>query len=596
MIDVRLSKPRPLRPLDRPAAFEGGILGERCERNRRNLFERIDVGALARVFVGTHGEGYAEPEFAGKYVDTAVALARGQGREEYLDRARTVVESIIKHQRRDGYLGTYRRGLEFASFSVWNQQFAIRALLAWHGATADSRALDAACRCADYLIREFTRRDGPDPSGRASGRDLLDAGNQGIQHSCILVDLARLFAATGRKRYLDFCLAIVDRWERSNLRLVSRAERWFSIGCVKAAEMLICYQGLVELSRVTGERAFLDAAAKYWETIRRSQIGITGNGSLAENWWMRGNRPTRLTNELLPNENCVAVCWMKLSAMLLEATGDARYADAFERTLLNHLLGSQAIDGSDFSYYQGLEGRKVHVTSRGAYSCCRYRGMNMLARLGQHVVYSGEAGAAVALYATSRARVTTAGGETEIAQETDYPRTGRVRIVVRPERDARFELRLRQPAWSPKATVRVNGERVAATLGADGFLRIVRRWRSAGDVCELDLAMPVETLRAVIDDRDCVAFLYGPLVLAAECRGTVPTCRDARTLFESIEIDSRRKPRPVALTRAEPMVQFTASAHPCSVTLVDYASAGSFDPARDRFRVWIPAAKRSKHT
>jgi len=217
-------------------------------------------------------------------------------------------------------------------------------LLAWHAVTRDANALRCARRCAGYIISNFTRRGGP---------DLLRAGNQGIQHSCILPQIAQLYALTGDRAHLEFCDYIVRRWEASNLRLLSGADRYFSIGCLKAAEMLICYQGLVELYRVTRRKAYVEAAVKYWHCILRTQIGITGNGSISETWWMVGGRPALLTNDIHPNENCVAVCWMKLSNYLLTHSGDAAYADQFEKTLYNHLLGSQALDGSDFSYYQG---------------------------------------------------------------------------------------------------------------------------------------------------------------------------------------------------------------------------------------------------
>jgi hypothetical protein len=43
------------------------------------------------------------------------------------------------------------------------------------------------------------------------------------------------------------------------------------------------------------------------------------------------------------------------------------------------------------------------------------------------------------------------------------------------------------------------------------------------------------------------------------------------------------------------MVRFTAKGRyrgaQQDITLVDYASAGSLDPAVDRFMVWIPAAE-----
>ena len=469
--------PLRLRPMvPGSTVLTGSILKARFDRNVANLFERIDVQALRQVYSGEHDPSYAEPEFCGKYVDTAVRLAGHLGRRDYLDRAAGVVQAMIAGQRGDGCLATYRAGAEFEGFGVWNQQFTIRGLLAFHEATGDRAALTAACRCADFLVASLTREGGP---------DLLNAGNQGIQHSCILADMARLAAATGNGAYLDFCLHIVDRWEASNLRLVSSADRYFAIGCVKAAEMLICYQGLCELARAAGDKRYVQAAGKYWDCIRRTQIGLTGCGSLAENWWMVGGQPAYLGNSVHPNENCVAVSWMKLSAMLLRATGEGAYGDAFEQTLLNHLLGSQATDGHDFSYYQGLIGRKVHFTSAGSYSCCRYRGMNLLADLPAHVVLLADDGPAVNLFTPSVSTVPFGPAQVRLTQRTDYPRTGRVELDVELEQKLEFCLRMRMPAWCPKCEIEVDGQK-SATQSEDGFLCLRRPWPAGKSTVAMD--------------------------------------------------------------------------------------------------------------
>ncbi len=306
---------------DGQTKVRGGILRDRLAANENGLFNRIDPEALARVYATEYDSGYAEPEFGGKYLDTAVALWHATGREKYLANARKVVDSIKANQRSDGYLGTYRRGIEFESFGIWNAQFTIRGLLSYYEATGDREALQRACRGADFLVANFTRQGGP---------DFLSCNNENIQHSCLLVDMARLYALTGKRSYRDFCRYIVDRWEHSNnLRLVSRAADCLGLGCKKAAEMLICYQGLAEYYGATGEAKYLKAAEAYWESVRATQIGPTGNGSVGE-CWQPDPRDSLLRQDMNPNENCVAVCWMKLSALLLQYTGNGRYADEIE--------------------------------------------------------------------------------------------------------------------------------------------------------------------------------------------------------------------------------------------------------------------------
>ena len=142
---------------------------------------------------------------------------------------------------------------------------------AWFRITASrgtKRALNAAMRCADYLAENFLRRG-------TGGPDLLDTINQGIQHSCMLYHIAALYEVAPKPQYLDLCNYIVQRWESSTLRLVSRPAV-MRISCLKAIEMLICYQGLVELGRISHKPEYAEAAARYWQDVLRSQIGPAG--------------------------------------------------------------------------------------------------------------------------------------------------------------------------------------------------------------------------------------------------------------------------------------------------------------------------------
>lgn len=316
----------------------GGVLHDRSIKNLENLFLKIDVEEMENVYVGEHEAFYAEPEFCGKYLDTACQLYQTTGDQEILDRAHRVVESIRKNQRVDGYLGTYKKGLEFdVTFSVWNEQFTIMGLVSYFQTTGDQAALDAATRCADFIAETYLKPDGP---------ELLRAMHQGTQNSCILIEVARLYRITSKQLYLDFCNYIIEQWEASTLKFISLPQGkpfpFSTIGCFKAAEALICYRGILELYRIVEDPGFLAAATKYWEVINNWQIGITGNGSIGEFWNYTGGAKTPISSNLLPNENCVAVCWMNLAMDLLSLPGESRFADAMEQTLYNHPRGTSS--------------------------------------------------------------------------------------------------------------------------------------------------------------------------------------------------------------------------------------------------------------
>ncbi len=107
-------------------------------------------------------------------------------------------------------------------------------------------------------------------------------------------------------------------------------------------------------------------------------------------------------------------------------------------------------------------------------------------------------------------------------------------ITVNPEKEGKFNLRLRIPGWArneaipgdlytftgsdeEKYVIRVNGEDYNATV-TDGYASVSRKWKK-GDKIELLLPMPVRTVTAdsrVKDDNDKYAIQRGPLIFCAE--------------------------------------------------------------------------------
>src|SRR6185503_19127252 len=63
-----------------------------------------------------------------------------------------------------------------------------------------------------------------------------------------------------------------------------------------------------------------------------------------------------------------------------------------------------------------------------------------------------------------------------LRQEENYPRSGRVRVVVEPERTQSFPLFLRVPYWSRKTEVQVNGQPVQK-IEPGTYLEIDRKWK-----------------------------------------------------------------------------------------------------------------------
>ena len=96
----------------------------------------------------------------------------------------------------------------------------------------------------------------------------------------------------------------------------------------------------------------------------------------------------------------------------------------------------------------------------------------------------------VHLFGPGKASFTLAhAGTVALEQVTAYPFDGAIRIRVACEREARFTIFVRIPAWASKAAIEVNGVAFPCVAAPGSYAAIERRWRS-GDEFLLNLPMP----------------------------------------------------------------------------------------------------------
>jgi hypothetical protein len=101
-----------------------------------------------------------------------------------------------------------------------------------------------------------------------------------------------------------------------------------------------------------------------------------------------------------------------------------------------------------------------------------------------------------------------------LALKTEYPLSEEIALeLTELKRPQTFALALRIPAWCDKAALSVNG-RTTTPMRVDGYAVLKRRWKS-GDIVRLTLPMQ-QRVEPMADDPGQIAFLHGPLVLAAD--------------------------------------------------------------------------------
>src|SRR5207237_3955626 len=125
--------------------------------------------------------------------------------------------------------------------------------------------------------------------------------------------------------------------------------------------------------------------------------------------------------------------------------------------------------------------------------CCPPNAGRIIAESANFAYTKSDRGVSIVLYGGSHLDTTLADGtRVRLAQETNYPWDGEVRITI--ESAGEFSLMLRIPPWAKEASILINGQ--SAGEPQPGTFHELRRAWSAGDAIELSLPMPVRVLEA----------------------------------------------------------------------------------------------------
>ena len=291
-----------------------------------------------------------------------------------------------------------------------------------------------------------------------------------------------LYRLTGEPRYLDFCKYILRAWEQPNgpkiISTLLTAKRVDKVGNGKAYEMLSCLNGALEYYRTVGDRKLLEACLNAWQDIVDHRLYLTGAASYRE--FFRDDFDLPNVNNV--GETCVTVTWLQFNAQLLRLTGEARFAEQLEKVVLNQLFGAQCPDGSAWGYYVQMQGKKPYSGTLDGH-CCLSSGPRGVSLIPTFALSTDADGVVVNLYDEGAAKLQLRDGTpVTVTTETKYPSDGRIRITLSPEHKKSFALKLRIPAWCQSPDLRVNGKKVKAEPGPDGYVALRQEWKQGDQV------------------------------------------------------------------------------------------------------------------
>ena len=590
----------PVRGQDRLAAAKSselnGFIGSRLNNSYEKRILGQDAPYLVEPFRNRNETSLWQSEFWGKWFTSAVLAYKYKPSPELKQKLDATVKDLISTQTADGYIGNYKSENRLEQWDIWGRKYCMLGLLDYHSLTGDKKSLQAARKLADHLIEELRNGDGL----------IVTKGNyRGMAASSVLEPICQLYSLTKDKKYLSFAEDIVTQWEssngpqllsKSNIDVANRFARpanWYSYEQgQKAYEMMSCYEGLLDLYRLTGKPEYKAAVEKTWQNIEDTEINIAGSGASTEMWFGGKGLQTAPVNHY--QETCVTVTWIKLSHQLLRLTGEAKYADAVEQSYYNALLGSMSADGAHWAKYTPLNGHRMPGSGQCGMNlnCCEASGPRGLFNLPQHVVMKSADGLYVNYFIEGRYVLNTPSGrKLELVQETNYPKSGKIDLLVNLVKAEDLLVYVRIPGWSKTNKIKVNGEEITGVVAGE-YAVLKRNWKQ-GDKISLELDMRGRVVH-MGDKPQYAAILCGPVVLTRDASlpggsmGAIvnPGAKGGYVNLEPVAHDGLNYWLQYRLTYS-PESYKESGDKPVTIDLCDYASAGNNEQGT-LYCTWLP--------
>ncbi|MGC3960943.1 MAG: glycoside hydrolase family 127 protein [Verrucomicrobiota bacterium] len=472
----------------------------------------------------------------------AYAIAPSEYFRRNLDR---VIDIIAKAQREDGYIHTpvLVRQLngdtnaapfqDRQNFEMYNMGHLFTTACVHHQATGQTNLLAVAIRAADFLYRTFA-----ESTPEAARSSVCPSHYMGI------IDLYR---ETGDQRYLDLAKKFFEVRSQTtdggddNQDRISFEKQTTAMGHAVRANYL--YAGATDLFMETGDTNLWRPLEPIWRDLTEKKMYITGGcGALFDGASPYGAKDQKnitrthqayghnyeLPNTTAHNETCANIGNVLWNWRMFLATGEARFVDVAELALYNSVLSGMSLDGTNFFYVNPLrttdplpvELRWQHQRVPYVSSfCCPPNLVRTIAGSAQFTYAKSKDTIWVNLYGASELETELPGiGKVKLAQETEYPWNGHVRIKIVSPPEKELALKLRIPSWAKSASIRTNRRPANTSLKPGGYHEIRRIW-NRDDIVDLDLQMDTELIEAnplVEETLGQVAVKRGPIVYCLE--------------------------------------------------------------------------------
>lgn len=577
---------------------EDGLLGERVDLWRNNrLWNIAESGYLINGFETRPGTHPWQGEHLGKWLHAATIAYKISGDEKIKEKMDELVERLLATQLPDGYLGTYAEEGRFmnvmgspdpdlladdiepvkknAAIAAWNKQkygwdtwtfrYNMYGLLFYEKCFPNSEIVDACKKMADLLIDTYG----------VEKYDLTQYGSRkGISATTLLESIMMLYERTSEHKYLNFAEEIVAMSENNpSLRLMGTLLDGGSVvhpGEGKGYQLMANLLGYVRLYQATGNEKYLQTVLHGWEEISTKHLLVNG-GPWSRHMPYNGNGECfAYTEAFHPEkivvEGCCDATWIQLNTHLFELTGDAKYFNEAEVTLINNVYQHQHIDGIQWCYMTIPKQERPKYESR--FHCCGSSEPRGLEIYSDHLCgVSGEKLSVNTLFPAT-IQLTEQFGSGTMTIKGDFPFESSAEIHLETLKGKTFTLEFRLPKNSSLKNVTVNGENVEAKQNKNGFMEMDRKWKK-GDVVSVDFEYKLKAhIQVGEEGGKWIAFTNGPIALSQK----IDKMPDDEP-FSNLGIEEGRDAAQILVKSLTSDLVFTIKG--TDITLIPYYQTGS---------------------
>jgi DUF1680 family protein len=520
--DVRLLDGSPFKhAMDIDGAY---MLNLSADKLLSRFYKNSGLQPKDSAYGGWESEGLSGHTL-GHYLSACAMMYASTGNMRFKQRADYIVDELAKCQaaRKIGYVGAIpnedsifykvQRGeIKSGGFDLnggWSPWYTVHKVMAGlvdaYLYCDNNKALDVVKKMADWTGAIVN------PLTDDQRQKMLKCEYGGMNDV-----LANIYAITGEKKYLDLSYKFYDDFVMQPLaegKPDPLAGKHSNTNIPKAI-------GSARQYELTSSKSDATIAERSWDILANHHAYVTGGNG---NYEYLGE-PDKLNNALSDNttESCCAYNMLKLTGRLFTWQPSARLGDYFERTLFNDILASQNPNNAMMLYFEPLRmgGKKYYSDSFNTFTCCVGSGMENHTKYTEDIYFEGADGS---LYVNLFIPSTLNWKEKNITvtQTTSYPESNTISIVISTKKSIAFPVLIRYPWWTKEAaTIKINGKVIQAKKNEQGFIVVNQKWNN-NDKIEVAFDMSLYT-ESMPDNKDRVALLYGPLVLAGNLGDTMP--------------------------------------------------------------------------